>query len=169
MCIENHVFILNPPSDGPCRFVLCERVHKETSPPYSQYEVSIEPLVDWMTIDPVLDASMMWFSLYRRNKNLLFKFALSNKSFVPPNTLRLCFECMLHLINERRNAWCTLKKHSYTILAGGPSPWRELHNSGNKDGESKGQEPSDTLDRLDSEDCDTSMEICEGSEDVSST
>ncbi|KAL1592376.1 hypothetical protein SLS60_011455 [Paraconiothyrium brasiliense] len=120
---NNTVFVLQRRSMQPCHSALCRHVHERLEQPYSEEEVTFEPLVDWMTLDPVLDVTPLWFTLYRRNKSLLHKFALANTRFVPRNPVRFCLECLLFIANERNEVWYIMKQDPDVIYADVPPPW----------------------------------------------
>ncbi|KAF1980244.1 hypothetical protein BU23DRAFT_625395 [Bimuria novae-zelandiae CBS 107.79] len=118
-CISrnNTVFVLRPRSTQPCHIALCEHIHKTAAPSFSRYEVMVEPLVDWMTLEPVPDVTSIWFIVYRRNRKLLDKFALSNNKFIPRNPPRFCFECLTYLADERNWIWRIIQKNPNTLGA----------------------------------------------------
>ncbi|KAJ4360124.1 uncharacterized protein N0V89_000684 [Didymosphaeria variabile] len=108
-------------------------IHEKLEQPYSENEVTFEPLVDWMTLDPVLDVTSLWFTLYRRNKSLLHKFSLANSNFVPRNPLRFCLECLLFIANERNEVWYIMKQDPNIVHADVPPPWPLTKSDDNDD------------------------------------
>lgn len=124
------MFILQPHSQKPCDYALCEYVHGVPDNCYPlvhcgdyEYQVSVEPLIDWMTLDPVPDVQPFTFNVYRRNKQLLHEFALTNKQFIPQNPWRFCLECLIHLAGERNNVWYLMKEESEMLRGDIPLPW----------------------------------------------
>ncbi|KAF2442914.1 hypothetical protein P171DRAFT_51970 [Karstenula rhodostoma CBS 690.94] len=142
----NFVFILQTRTMQPCHSALCQHVHEKLEKPYSEHEVTLEPLVDWMTIDPVADVTPLWFTLFRRNKSLLHKFALTNSKFVPRKPVRFCLECLSFIAEERNLVWCIIKEEPDIIYADVPMPWpmADSNNDGQKSehkGGNKSEEP----------------------------
>lgn len=142
--VVNRVFILHPRSKQHCHAALCQHIHEKLKKPYSEHEVTLEPLVDWMTLDPVADITPLWFTLFRRNKSLLHKFALTNSKFVPRKPLRFCLECLSFMADERNLVWCIIKEEPDIIYADVPMPWPMSNhdNDGNKS-EEKGNKSSE--------------------------
>ncbi|OAG01561.1 uncharacterized protein CC84DRAFT_1221051 [Paraphaeosphaeria sporulosa] len=143
----NYAFVLHPRSIQPCHSALCRHVHEKLEKPYSEHEVTLEPLVDWMTLDPIADITSLWFTLFRRNKSLLHKFALSNSKFIPRNPLRFCLECLSFMADERNLVWCMIKEDPDIIYADVPMPWlmpgdnNEDETSDDKGGKNSTEDP----------------------------
>lgn len=124
--IDNGVFVLQPSSTHGCQFALCGSLYITLGSEYAQMEVTVEPLVYWMTLDPVRDVTTIWVNLYRRNKRLFQKHSLQNSKFLPSNPLRLCLRCLLHLADSHNEAWRMVKGHPDILSTKGLSPWRGL-------------------------------------------
>ena len=122
--IDNGVFILQPGPKKGCHFALCGTLHAEMDPSTAQTEVTVEPLVDWMTLDPVTDVETIWVSLFRRNKKLLHKFSISNSKFIRADPLRLCLGCLNHLADSRIEVWRMLEGNPGILATEGHFPWR---------------------------------------------
>ncbi|KAF9734504.1 hypothetical protein PMIN06_002376 [Paraphaeosphaeria minitans] len=143
----NFVVILHPRSIQPCHSALCQHIHEKLKKPYSEHEVTLEPLVDWMTLDPVVDVTSLWFTLFRRNKSLLHKFALTNSKFIPRNPLRFCLECLSFMADERNLVWWMVKEDPDIIYADVPNPWpmpgnnKDDGRSEDKDGKKSTEDP----------------------------
>lgn len=121
--LGNTVFVLNPRAEQPCHFALCEYIHETSAYPEYAHDITVEPLIDWITLEPALDITTIWFSLYRRNRKLLDKFSLSNSRFIPRNPLRLCFECLLYLANERNKVWRMRNRYHHILLSDTSNAW----------------------------------------------
>jgi hypothetical protein len=106
-----------------CHSALCQHFHEKLEQPYSEYEVTLEPLVDWMTLDPVVEVKPLWFTLFRRNKALLHKFALTNSKFIPRKPVKFCLECLTMIAGERNVAWYVLTQQPDILYADVPLPW----------------------------------------------
>lgn len=102
---------------------------------YSAEMVTLEPLVDWMTVDLATDLTPLWFNLYRRNKILLEKFSIKTTDFIPRNSLRLCLECLLFMADERMRLGAIIDDDPNMLHAGLDSPWLKPDDDVNEDEE----------------------------------
>lgn len=145
-----------------CHSALCQHIHKKLEKPYSDHEVTLEPLVDWMTLDPVADVATLWFTLFRRNKSLLHKFSLTNSKFIPRKPLRFCLECLSFMADERNLVWSLINQDPNIIYADVPMPWPMFKDNDGEVGEQNSQENiqdpwSSDSDDSDSDDSDSNV------------
>lgn len=133
ICTGNTVFVLRPRTIQPCHSVICEHIHKSLKQVYSEEMVTLEPLVDWITVDLATDLTPLWFNLYRRNKILFEKFSIKTTDFIPRNPLRLCLECLLFMADERMSLGAIIDEDPNMLHPGLDSPWLKPEDDINED------------------------------------
>ncbi|KAF1954728.1 hypothetical protein CC80DRAFT_114515 [Byssothecium circinans] len=110
----NHVFVLRPRSISTCSLRSCPQIERGLSSPREPYEIALEPLVDWMTLDTVDDVDLFrrQILLFRRNNYLQLEFKIDHRKLIPKKPITLCVECLQYLWDRRMESYYFM--HTFT-------------------------------------------------------
>lgn len=109
----NHVFVLCEGSSFTCSLPLCQKLHEELDLSYHGYKLSVEPLVDWATLDIVHDLDLFenQILVYRRNDSLSRKYGLDIRQFISKEPIAFCVECLQFLWDRRVESWFIVDRY----------------------------------------------------------
>ncbi|PVI01213.1 hypothetical protein DM02DRAFT_706238 [Periconia macrospinosa] len=157
--------------DCVCSFPVCEQVHAESDSIRTPYKISLEPLVDWKTLDVVEDDDNIdkilghsSIIVYRRNLELWYDTLFNFQRYIPEkgSKVTLCLECLKYLWDGRIHSWYLMRKYATLFASSNDEDAQSIWRAPNHDAQEKEEVSS-----FSSEVEDTSEE--ESSEDEDST
>jgi hypothetical protein len=109
--IANHIFVLHKTSMSSCEMPNC--LTRSNKQPFTSSIVTIEPLIHWGTVTPVIDVILC------HGRVLAFKrdgkscddplWTLAVKRFTPQHPTSYCTEC-LEMLMDKRDAWRSVER-----------------------------------------------------------